>query len=488
MRKESILRIAVLMLCVSMFMAIFCLNVSAAGSMSVKVDSVTSAPGKTVDVAIKLENNPGNLTVLVVTVSYDTSLEFVKTSNGTVFSTLTAGTNLVFDDAGTSKSGTLATLTFKVKDDAELGNYSVNVTVRECYDADYAGITTSATGGKITVECAHKNTKTVAAKAATCVVKGYTEGVYCNDCETYISGHRETAATGKHTYSTTNVIKAATCTETGKQTKTCSVCKKTVEETIAAKGHTAVTDEGVAATCTEKGLTEGSHCSVCNTVIKAQTEIAALGHNIVTDAAKAPTCTKEGLTEGKSCSRCDLVEKAQESIPALGHTAVKDEAKEPTCTETGLTEGTHCSVCNAVIKAQTEIAATGHAYGDWVVDKEATETETGERSKTCDICEHKVTEEIPVITVGTDTELPVDPDVTTDIPEETTDNGGETTVGGIGTDDVTVGTDGEGAGEGDDDGKVCWICWLIILLLILLILAAIYYIRKKMKENKDEQK
>ena len=42
--------------------------------------------------------------------------------------------------------------------------------------------------------------------------------------------------------------------------------------------HTVVVDAAVAPTCTETGLTEGSHCSVCNEVIVAQQVVAALGH------------------------------------------------------------------------------------------------------------------------------------------------------------------------------------------------------------------
>lgn len=41
----------------------------------------------------------------------------------------------------------------------------------------------------------------------------------------------------------------------------------------------AETDAAVPPTCTETGLTEGSHCSVCNTVLVAQEVVAALGHS-----------------------------------------------------------------------------------------------------------------------------------------------------------------------------------------------------------------
>ena len=45
--------------------------------------------------------------------------------------------------------------------------------------------------------------------------------------------------------------------------------------------HIEEIDEGVDATCTESGLTEGKHCSECNEVIVAQEVIPALGHNYV---------------------------------------------------------------------------------------------------------------------------------------------------------------------------------------------------------------
>ena len=40
---------------------------------------------------------------------------------------------------------------------------------------------------------------------------------------------------------------------------------------------------------------------------------------MVVDAAVAPSCTETGLTEGSHCSRCDY-KVAQEEVPATGHT------------------------------------------------------------------------------------------------------------------------------------------------------------------------
>ena len=67
--------------------------------------------------------------------------------------------------------------------------------------------------------------------------------------------------------------KAPTCIATGVMTYTCTKdASHTYTEPIPATGHTEVVDKAVAATCIATGLTEGKHCSVCNTVIVAQEE------------------------------------------------------------------------------------------------------------------------------------------------------------------------------------------------------------------------
>ncbi len=126
--------------------------------------------------------------------------------------------------------------------------------------------------------------------------------------------------------------------------------------------HEIVTDAAVAPTCTQSGLTEGSHCATCGEIIVPQNTVDALGHAKVTDAAKAPTCTKTGLTQGSHCSTCGEIIVPQNTVNALGHTKVIDAAVAPTCTKTGLTRGAHCSVCNATISAQTVVEKTAHTY------------------------------------------------------------------------------------------------------------------------------
>jgi len=199
----------------------------------------------------------------------------------------------------------------------------------------------------------------------------------------------------------------ATCTESGKNVYSVTVLlggqefygeKEVNNPNDPARGHTEVTDAAVAPTCTETGLTEGKHCSVCNTVLKAQEVIPATGHKEVTDAAVAPTCTQTGLTEGSHCSVCNTVLKAQEVIPALGHTEVTDAAVAPTCTESGKTEGKHCSVCNKILVMQEEIPADGHEWGEWFVTEAAKESESGKEMRVCRRDgSHTQTREIPAL-------------------------------------------------------------------------------------------
>ena len=77
-----------------------------------------------------------------------------------------------------------------------------------------------------------------------------------------------------------------------------------------------MTDYSRAATCTETGF-EGLRCSSCGREVG--TTSPALGHSVVTDKAVVATCTTAGLTEGSHCGRCDTVLEVQETVPALGH-------------------------------------------------------------------------------------------------------------------------------------------------------------------------
>ena len=162
----------------------------------------------------------------------------------------------------------------------------------------------------------HKYADTVV--APTCTTDGYTLHK-CSVCGTSYKDNT-TKATG-HSYGNAVVTKQSTCTSEGTAIKTCTKCNATVTEKLPAKGHTAVTDKGYSATCTTAGKTDGSHCSVCGAVIKAQTTITATGHKSsgwIVD--KAASIGVKG-SKHKECTVCKKVLETAE-IPALSRISI----------------------------------------------------------------------------------------------------------------------------------------------------------------------
>ena len=224
--------------------------------------------------------------------------------------------------------------------------YSCSACGKAFKDADGKTVTTveaekiAATG--------HTMTKTDA-KDATCTEDGNIAYWYCSVCNKYFSDENGTTETtlpdtvikAHHTMTKTDA-KAATCTAEGNNAYyTCSVCGKIFKdeagtqpttvaaETLKKKAHTPVVDAAVAATCAKTGLTEGSHCSVCNEVLVAQKVVDKIPHTVVVDAAVEPTYSSTGLTEGKHCSVCNEVIEKQTVIPAKSEsnvTVIGDES------------------------------------------------------------------------------------------------------------------------------------------------------------------
>ena len=171
----------------------------------------------------------------------------------------------------------------------------------------------------------------------------------------------------KHVYEGEKVLLAATCTKEGILKKTCTACGKSISENIPKTAHTEVTDKGTAATCTESGISDGKHCSVCNAVTVEQKPIAALGHKEVVDEAVEATCSAPGKTEGKHCGVCETVLVAQTPITAE-HTTIKRTWHPVTCNtkdenNDGEKDGNgavelYCTQCNTVRHYETIYA--GH--------------------------------------------------------------------------------------------------------------------------------
>ena len=289
--------------------------------------------------------------------------------------------------------------------------------------------------GNERVPVGHSFTNYASNGDATCTADGTKTAICDNGCGVTDTIVDANTAIG-HAYDNGVATTAPSCTDAGVMTYTCANCGDTYTKAIDATGHTVVTDKAVAPTCTATGLTEGSHCSVCNAVIVAQTTVAATGHDynagVVTTAptctttgvktftckncnhsytetiatvahtavtvpAVEATCTAIGYTAGSKCSVCNTVLVAQTVVAKKDHTVVTDAAVAPTCTTEGRTEGSHCSVCNTVIVAQTTVAATGHAYDNGVVTTAPTYTTEGVKTFTCANCGDTKTESIAML-------------------------------------------------------------------------------------------
>ncbi len=218
----------------------------------------------------------------------------------------------------------------------------------------------------------------------------------------------EDGITGKHSnygiidaekhYNCTWTTVPSTCADQGHTLYECPTCESSHKAYLGyIIPHTEVVDEAVKPTCTETGLTEGSHCSVCNTVLVEQTVVDAIGHKYYTFVTR-PTCTTDGFTTHK-CLVCDDTQISDE-VKATGHTIMIDKAVDPTCTETGLTAGRHCAFCNKATIEQEVVDALGHKY-DAVVTA-PTCTADGYTTYTCSVCSDTYTADVVTSTGHTE--------------------------------------------------------------------------------------
>ena len=155
--------------------------------------------------------------------------------------------------------------------------------------------------------------------AATCVLAGsYDSVVYCAECGEELSREEVTVEASGHAWDEGTVKAEATCAQAGEVVYTCTLCGETRTESVPKKDHT----PGGGPTCTEPQI-----CVFCETVLAP-----AKGHTVETVAATEATCTERGNTAGTRCSVCGEVLSGLEPIPANGHTMVDNV----------------CTVCNAI--------------------------------------------------------------------------------------------------------------------------------------------
>ena len=206
---------------------------------------------------------------------------------------------------------------------------------------------------------------------------------------------------GQHTWDNGVVTNSATCESDGEKLYTCSVCSDTKTEGVPSLGHQFDTDGNF------DGKDASGHWYNCN---RNCGEKQILSHTVVIDTAVAATCTDTGLTEGSHCSDCNYVIVKQDVVPALNHDFTGEYSKDAenhwhvcandncnvTDTKVAHTFDTQnceqdatCTVCQYVK------VAGQHTWDNGVVTNPATCESDGVKLYTCSVCSDTKPEDIP---------------------------------------------------------------------------------------------
>lgn len=324
MKKQ---RFVSLLLVIVLVLSLFPTSAIAADDVTtLALSSVTAFPGSTISMDITVKDNPGILGA-TLSIAYDEGLTLTAIKAGDAFSALTLTKpgnlsanpfNLVWDgqelDADDIKDGVIATLTFEVSDSVEAGN---SLGVRMSYkkgsivDNSLSAVNVETVDSEVSIIDylpGDLNGDQEVNTTDVILLRRYIAGGYevtintmaadVNDdteinttdiiwMRRYLAGGYDIVLQPSHqrcnhTMEATD-YKAPSCTETGNIAYWyCTTCQKyfsdaeglhsiaQVDTILKANGHTVVIDEAVPATYDHTGLTEGSHCSVCLTVLVKQ--------------------------------------------------------------------------------------------------------------------------------------------------------------------------------------------------------------------------
>jgi len=234
---------------------------------------------------------------------------------------------------------------------------------------------------------------------STCLTQGYSAGVYCENCQSWLSGH-EKLPLGDHSFGAWKTYTEPDCENRGELRRTCQHCYDYESQFVAPTGHAMGVWVTVVMPGCETAGKEQQSCKSCGHTVSRTVD--ALGHDTVAHVGKAPTCQVGGYADYVTCTRCDYTtfillpattehafgEWQQTVAPgcdtrgeqsrvcgvcgktefnytaALGHDMQPVPGKTPTCSEAGYSESMACSRCDYKTDAQPLPPNGNHAYGD----------------------------------------------------------------------------------------------------------------------------
>lgn len=316
----------------------------------------------TIDVPISVSNNPG-FSGFSFCINYDKSRLELDSSEILLvdgYKVIRKPDEYDLELAWTSLNGnqsndTIAILHFSIKDDATPGKAYVNIAFREGYDSFYLF------DGED-----EKNIETI-------VYNGYVD-----------------IPEKEHILGEWEIIRDATCSQTGIKSRVCLDCGKKFEVIIPKRAHDYL-ETTIPPTCIEKGYTLHT-CRNCGESY-INTFVDTVPHTegnwqVITPAS----CNKTG-TAVKKCDVCNEVLQTM-VIDKTDHSPGEwKTTQEALCESSGI-EKQQCTNCGAVIE-QREIPAKGHEFADWIIVIEPTVENDGEKKRLCKNCDFLETEIIP---------------------------------------------------------------------------------------------
>lgn len=338
--------------------------------------SVSAQRGETVTVTVAVNNCADAKSVYIVPQYDETVLEIVS-GTWLVSGMLADDWSAAFGDAAivfsanTDINKDIFRLEFKVKEDAAIGqtsNVGCELVVKTMDGQEEIQVDVAVVEGTVCVVCAHSDVEDVEASPATCAQSGFTAGVYCNDCQTYISGHEEIERTGEHSDAdgkwnydedghycvcACGLMYAGAPHSGGSAACTtkavCDICHIEYGSVDAsAHGQTEVRDASEA-TCNQEGYTGDTYCQDCGEMISAGSVISATGNHTGGEA----TCKEQAV--------CEVCGTAYGELDTDNHKNLAHfwPVYEATCTEPGYSGDAYCE-CGEIMWTGEVYPAAGH--------------------------------------------------------------------------------------------------------------------------------